>query len=55
MEEFDKVRMQLMELQIEELRTNWAETIRSKDPLLKEINRLRKANQELKRLNGSSA
>jgi FtsZ-binding cell division protein ZapB len=37
-----------LETEIEELKVNWAETIRSKEPLVKEINRLRKENRKLK-------
>lgn len=39
-----------LESQIAEIKNNWAETIRSKDPLVKEILRLRKVNKELKEL-----
>lgn len=37
--------------QINELKISWAETIRSKEPLVKEILRLRRENKELKELN----
>jgi hypothetical protein len=46
--ERDLNQIQALQKENEELKANWAETIRSKDPLVKEINRLRKENKELK-------
>lgn len=46
----NKLQIRKLEQQVEELEANWAETIRSKEPLVKEILRLRKVNKELKEL-----
>lgn len=48
--EKDSVKFQELQIEIQELKANWAETIRSKDPLVKEILRLRKENKQLKEL-----
>lgn len=42
--------IQQLEQRIKELKDDWAETIRSKESLIKEILRLRKVNKELKEL-----